>query len=78
MYQARITRRTVRQEGYILKCWPTIYYGWRGPEWLEQPETQWPVSAFESMLEAGEERNANPGRIVLLTFTSDSNNCVDF
>ena len=42
---------------------------WHGPDWLQQPETQWPVSTYEPTFETDEERNPDSGCIVLRTGT---------
>ena len=41
--------------------------GWQGPEWLKQPENQWPMSSYKPVYDSGEERNADSNRLVLLT-----------
>ena len=42
---------------------------WYGPDWLKQPENQWPVSTYEPTFVMDEERNTDTSRIVLRTGT---------
>ena len=40
---------------------------WQGPEWLRQPESQWPATEHSPACDSTEECITNPDRLVLLT-----------